>query len=445
MKTATSDAKTLSEANPPKQKRKAYHVAWCGRESVSVYKRVAPNGSRCFMVVNYAGADGKRRFDSYADGKLAIEAAGKLARQMSERQVLAAGMTNTQAGEYAAIVQTLAPFNISLLSAADTLAEALKLLGDLANVLAAAKDYSQRRKKTTPKRVEDVVTELLAVKEARGGSKRYLQDLRSRLNRFGKSFQKEIGNVTTAEIQEWLDGQKKISPQSHVNFRRVIHLLFTFAVARGFAMDNPVDGCERVKVRNTGNKAVFTPAQFTRLLEAASPDFLPALAIGAFAGIRSAEIERLSWSDIDFTAKHIVVSAGNAKTASRRIVAMPDNLCAWLAPYASRTGKIWQGTHEDFYQAQQDTAAATEVLPDPLRNISAVEPVKWMSNALRSSYASYRFAMTNDAGRVAGECGNSAATIHKHYRELVTPKDAEKWFGIMPEQPANVLPVAIPA
>jgi len=30
-----------------------------------------------------------------------------------------------------------------------------------------------------------------------------------------------------------------------------------------------------------------------RLLAAATPDFLPSLAIGAFAGLRSAEIERL--------------------------------------------------------------------------------------------------------------------------------------------------------
>jgi len=32
-----------------------------------------------------------------------------------------------------------------------------------------------------------------------------------------------------------------------------------------------------------------------RLLAAATPDFLPSLAIGAFAGLRSAEIERLEW------------------------------------------------------------------------------------------------------------------------------------------------------
>ena len=400
-----------------------------GRVSVSIYRRTAPNGSPCFMVANYA--DGKRRFDSYADESLAQQAAGKLARQLSEREVLAAALTNEQASEYAAAVQRLAPFNVGLLSAADAVAECLKLVGGLADVAAACNFYKARHKQTTARRVTDVVAELLTVKKARGASKRYLQDLRSRLNRFAEAFQKNIGDVATADVQAWLDGQRKLSPQTHANFRRVIHLLFKFAKARGYALDNPVEGVERVNVRNGGDVAIFTPAEIARLLAAASPDSLPCLAIGAFAGLRSAEIERLEWSGVDLAARHIVVSAGNAKTASRRIVPMVGNLAAWLAPYAGRTGKVWLGTHEDFYQAQQDTAAAAGL--------------KWKANALRHSFASYRFAQTGDAGRVAGECGNSAAVIHKHYRELVKPADGLAWFGVKPETPANVLPLAAAA
>jgi hypothetical protein len=64
--------------------------------------------------------------------------------------------------------------------------------------------------------------------------------------------------------------------------------------------------------------------------------------------------------------------------------------------------------------------------------------MKWKSNALRHSYASYRFADIGDAGRVAGELGNSAAIVHKHYRELVKPAAAKTWFAILPEAPANV-------
>ena len=37
-----------------------------------------------------------------------------------------------------------------------------------------------------------------------------------------------------------------------------------------------------------------------------------------------------------------------------------------------------------------------------------------------------------DAGRVAGELGNSAAIVHRHYRELVSLKAGEEWFGIKP-------------
>ena len=48
------------------------------------------------MVANYA--HGKRRFDCYATEADALDAANRLARQLSEREVVAAAMTNEQAG-----------------------------------------------------------------------------------------------------------------------------------------------------------------------------------------------------------------------------------------------------------------------------------------------------------------------------------------------------------
>lgn len=49
-------------------------------------------------------ADGKRRFDCYATEADALDAANTLARQLSERDVVAAAMTNEQAADYAAAV-----------------------------------------------------------------------------------------------------------------------------------------------------------------------------------------------------------------------------------------------------------------------------------------------------------------------------------------------------
>jgi integrase len=409
-----------------------------GRETVSVYRRKTPQGNFAYMIANYAG--GKRRFDSYATEADALDAADQLAKRLSKRDVLAASMTREQAIDFASAVQALQPFNVSLPATAAAVAECLKVVGDLSNLHAAVKFYAARNKRTVAKRVKEVVAELLAIKESRGASPRYMQDLRYRLNRFAEDCQKDSCNVTTADIQDWLDRQK-LSPQGYTNFRRVLHLLLKFAVARGYAADNPLEGVERVKVRN-GDVEIFTPVEMARLLAAASPDFLPSLAIGAFAGLRSAEIERLEWSDIDLVARHIVVGASRAKTACRRIVPICDNLAAWLAQYAGRQGKVWPGEHDAFYEAQQETAAATAVESDSDKGIKAEKAVEWKANALRHSYASYRFAQTGDAGRVAGELGNSAAVVHRHYRELVKPADAVKWFNVTPEAAANVIRLA---
>jgi len=317
-------------------------------------------------------------------------------------------------------------------------------LGDITNLHAAVKSYVERRKVVTKKSVARVAAELLKVKKNRGASDRYYRDLRLRLKRFIQDCKKDCASVVTADVQAWLDGLK-LSPQSYRNYRTVLGTMFEFAVARGYAAENPVDGVEKLKVRN-GDVEIYSPVEIARLLEAARvhhPDFLPCLAIGAFAGLRSAELERIEWSDIDFTSRHIVVSANNAKTASRRIVPLSDNLAAWLTAYeGNQQGKVWKGTENMIYKAQAAVAAATAVKADERKGVKAQRPVAWKQNALRHSFASYRAALTGDAGRVAGELGNSASVVHKHYRELVKPADAVKWFSIKPEQPANVTTLA---
>jgi len=393
-----------------------------GRVTVTVYRRRTPGGNFGYMVANYG--NGERRLDSYATETEAIEAANHLARQLSQRDVIAASMTREQSVEYAAAMQTLQPLGISLTAAASTIAEAVKFSGDLSGIVAATKFCRQRKKQITNRPVADVVAELLKVKEFRGASTRYLQDLRLRLGRFVAAVQKDICNVTTKDIQEWLDS-RKLSAQTYENNRRVLNLLFEFAKTRGYAADNPVQTVERVKVRKNGDVLIFTPAEITKLLTAASREFLPCLAIAAFAGLRSAEIERQDWKDIDLIGRHIIVRAGDAKTASRRIIPIQDNLAAWLAPYSGSVGKVWTRKHDAFYDAEQKTAKSSGL--------------KWKKNALRHSYTSYRLAQTQNVGQVALECGTSQQVIFKYYRELVKPADAQLWFNVTPESQANVI------
>ena len=68
---------------------------------------------------------------------------------------------------------------------------------------------------------------------------------------------------------------------------------------------------------------IFTVDELRALLEAAQrtqPSVVPMLAIGAFAGLRDAEIKRLDWNEVDLSRGHIEVKVAKAKSARRRTV-----------------------------------------------------------------------------------------------------------------------------
>jgi archaeosine-15-forming tRNA-guanine transglycosylase len=46
---------------------------------------------------------------------------------------------------------------------------------------------------------------------------------------------------------------------------------------------------------------------------------------------------------------------------------------------------------------------------------------------------SYRLAAVRSAARVSVEAGNSPQMVFRHYRELVTEKEAQGWFAVTPE------------
>ena len=91
-----------------------------------------------------------------------------------------------------------------------------------------------------------------------------------------------------------------------------------------------------------GAPAILTPAELSALLTGCGDDaeMLAFVAVGAFAGLRHAEIQRLDWSEVRLEDRFIEVKAGNAKTASRRLVPITDNLRKWLVPHWKPTGPV---------------------------------------------------------------------------------------------------------
>ena len=123
-----------------------------------------------------------------------------------------------------------------------------------------------------------------------------------------------IAGISASRIDEWLRGLG-VGAVTRNTFRRLLSVLFSFAKRRGYVAENPVANVERAKERETEIE-ILSVSQLARLLESASSDMLPFWAIGAFAGLRRAEIERLFWSEVDFDAGVIEIKASKSKTAT---------------------------------------------------------------------------------------------------------------------------------
>ena len=70
-------------------------------------------------------------------------------------------------------------------------------------------------------------------------------------------------------------------------------------------------------------------------------------------------------------------------------------------------------------------------LLEAAREAAGIE--EWPQNALRHSFASYHLARFNDAAALALELGHTNSNlVFQHYRQLVKPKQAERYWKIAP-------------
>jgi len=198
----------------------------------------------------------------------------------------------------------------------------------------------EARRKSVP--VEDLFSEVIRVKRQDGRSHRYVHELGLYLRRFARDFgQKPIASLEIREIDDWLRALPG-SPVHRNNCRRNLSVAFSHAVDRGYLETNPIVKTSIARVVDRAPE-IFSPEQAARFLEACRTlcaDIVPMHAIGLFAGLRAAEIERLDWKEIRLRRGHIEVTAEKSKTARRRLVPIEPNLNSWLKPFEQPAGPV---------------------------------------------------------------------------------------------------------
>jgi integrase len=313
-------------------------------------------------------------------------------------------------------------FGVSLTAAMDEWASARKAAGEI-TLSDAVRFYAANRVDLLAVRtIVQMADEFVESRRGSGVTEIYVRNCKNSLKRFTDRVSGNITDVTVADINRFLKGLEGLGPVSKNGIRRNLVTMFGFAKRNGYLHPDRKTAAEQSESFKEPETEIeiFTPEEMERLLLTAHARILPLIAIGGFAGIRSAEVCRLNWQDIKWDRGHIEIAGKKAKTAARRLVPLSDNLKAWLAPWRGETGKIISIT--DYSGALSDTAVKAKI------------PGGWRQNALRHSFISYRVAETGDVARTSLEAGNSPKMIFRHYREIVDGEAAKAWWSIRPPE-----------
>jgi len=302
----------------------------------------------------------------------------------------------------------------------------------------------------------DITTQALVdryreAKERKGLRPRSLEDLKHRLQVFAQTFgSKLVKDIQPEAIEDWLFADKSWSAQTRRNFRTVLMGFFKHAVAQKYLAANPLAAVTNPVVEDT-DPAILTVQQSSVLLNAAllNPqlELLPYVALGLFCGIRSDELARLDWAAVDLKANQVTISPQIAKKRRIRVVSIPKCCRAWLlAAGVDQNGPVRPLGFPRRWKKLLEIANRLEIGPDgkAVESAKAHGLIPWPSNALRHSAASYHFALHSDTAKTCAMLGQKDDDVlFDHYRSLVRPADAKKFYARLPaEQLRKVIKLA---
>ena len=300
---------------------------------------------------------------------------------------------------------------------ADALA-ALQVLQGRASLVQAASAWVEA---TTPAvqsvTIAEVCQDIIASRTAAGRRDRTMRELRDMLGRFCEDVgPRTIADVTTDDIRAWIQ-RRGYHGQTQRKYITKIRGIWAHAIRKGLAAANPAMAIDMPGMDETAIH-IMTPETTEAILRAACSThggaMVPYLAIGIFAGLRpERELTGLGASDIRLGHGVIHVGSGSSKLRAQRLVPVEPNLTRWLLAHP-----VGRSVH---YSRRAMTA------------IRKAAGVSWSPDIMRHTFASYWLAKHKDIAQLAEVMQSSPKTIRRHYRNLVLPADAERFWQITPD------------
>ena len=390
-----------------------------GFANVKIYQCVNNKNYLTYMVTWWA--EGKRNRRAIADLTEAKREARRIARDLADGRAAMVSISTKELSYFKDLEKKMGGAPLS---------EAVNL-------------WLQTSENKLPKiTVNEIVKEMLNIKlNDTFIEKRHKQTLQVRWGKFEKAFDgRVISSIKAKELDSFL-ANPEWQPRTRQHYRGAVSMIFDYAKRKDYLepdKDHQAEKTETIRV-NEARLESWSVEDMALILKHATKRTIPWLVLGAFAGVRSAEIERMSWEDIDWSSNLILIKGklvGGSKSRANndRAIAMTANVKAWLSPFRTYKGNILKSLgvgdiNKDIYNAINEVT----------HKIQKEKPLfTWKQNANRHSFATYYLAMTGDASTTALAMGNSPTMMLRRYKSIqvegktVTRAMAEAYFAILP-------------
>lgn len=210
---------------------------------------------------------------------------------------------------------------------------------------------------------------------------------------------KGIEFVRAEEIERIVNLATAASTQA--NYFSALHAFFQALEDFEKIKRNPMRALEKPKSRPRRN--VLTPEQMAAVLalrEKMEPWLFASILIAGFVGVRTAEVMRMNWEDIDTKSRQIHIREDVAKQTNSdgyddRIIDFEPQLVR-RAKFLKCTGKLVP-VNEDVFHAARN------------RIVKLLGWEKWPENCLRHSAATYKLAECRNPSIVANMLGHKSS------------------------------------
>lgn len=320
-------------------------------------------------------------------------------------------------------------------------AKAMPILRELDMTFFDAAQFARRhlRPESGDITIKDLAARIVSEKKRKNLRPDSLRTLRWHLTKIEEDFGADrlVKTISRDEVRKWVEALQSagLKARNLLNYTRYARQFFKYSHTHKFRADDPTALLESPIVEWKA-PSILTVDETKRLLRTAMladhSKLLPALTLQLFVGgLRTAEVVRLKWADIDLVGRKVDISPAvgkNRRDGDWRTAEIPESAVQFLILHGPREGKVTPPRYKDRMTVLHKAAGFTDY--DATHK-----------NSKRHAFGSYGCKLHGPSW-VQDQMGNTNRTFMRCYRNArVTEAEATEYFSLTPDNVGTVADV----